>query len=103
MKETLVKYISISAISLGLIISLSVFVSNFSGCVHFPELDDMTIDCPASCIDYQRCLYYNAKSKTKIDCSAIYDRCSKDRVWHDCSQKKLPDNTSFQECWDKKR
>jgi hypothetical protein len=102
MKESIIKYISIAVVFLAVIIAASVLLSGVSGCAHFPEKDDMTDECPPSCLDYQRCLYYSAKSKVKFDCSSIYDRCSKDRVFFECA-KELPEGVNFQQCWDKKR
>jgi hypothetical protein len=71
-------------------------------CTHFPEREDMEKGDPPSCLDYQRCLYYSVKMKMALDCSRVYDRCSKDRTFQSCSGE-LPGDMKFQECWDKRQ
>lgn len=102
MKESIIKYTMMAVVALALIITLGITMTSLTGCVHYPKLEDMPKGSPDSCLRYERCLYYNSKSKNSIDCAKALDSCDKNDVWDDCLGE-LPENINFQECWDKKR
>lgn len=83
-----------------------------TGCAHYPKLKDFPEGTSNVCIRYERCLYYSAVGKVKLDCSVLEAKCAKADIFLDYKESKeeLPmvydkageHQMTFQEYWDKR-
>lgn len=114
MVQHIIRSVSVVLVAVALVVGAAL-VTSFTGCAHYPVVKDMDTGAPASCLDYQRCLYYAATSKqSPASCEKMADRCGKDRVFTDYVKYQkigLPvvydrngeKPMNFQEYWDKVR
>lgn len=86
------------------------FLVSLQGCASYP---DRLNDEPRECFHHRVCLHESRESKKNIDCSKVYEDCSKANAFEKCTlEKDRPKvysqdgkmiNMSFQSCFDKRR